>query len=65
MQKYSAPDSQQLNCLVFNKIKSDPYFLQIFAEMLLIPMLFDVLIPNMMFSYGSNNYTTTNTYPSP
>ena len=25
-------------------------------------MLFDVLIPNMMFFYGSNNYKTTNTY---
>ena len=29
--------------------------------MLLIPMLFHVLIPNMMFLYSSNNYKTTNT----
>ena len=25
-------------------------------------MLFDVLIPSMMFFYDSNNYKTTNTY---
>ena len=26
-------------------------------------MLSDVLIPNMIFFYGSNNFKTTNTYP--
>ena len=30
--------------------------------MLLIPTLFDVLIPNVMISYDSSSYKTTSTY---
>ena len=42
---------------------ADTHFFSFFAIRLLVPTWFHVLIPNMMFSYSSNNYKTTNMYP--
>ena len=37
------------------EVPSDTYFLLFFTLMLLFPMLFDVLMPNMTFINAANN----------
>ena len=49
--------------LVNNKFRYNTYFLMFFFCINVAHCHVDVLIPNMMFFYGSNNNKATNTYP--